>query len=70
MSIGNLLFFIAIILSFITISLEILELIFEARDKEKITDLILKILSVFFCLDACFLICSLVILYFELGGIK
>ena len=70
MSIGKLLFFIAIILCFVTMCLEMFVFVISYLNKEKTANLILKILFGFIGIDICFLISSLIILYFELGGIK
>ena len=47
MSLGNLLFFISVILLFISIFLTIFIFIFSCLEKEKITNILLKILFVF-----------------------
>ncbi len=70
MSIGNLLFFIFVILSFIMIFLEALIFIFAILNKVKIEKNIIKCLPTFAIIIACFLLSSLIMLYFELGGIK
>lgn len=70
MSLGNLLFFISVILLFISIFLTIFIFIFSCLEKEKITNILLKILFVFLGIGGIFMTISLIILYFELGGIK
>lgn len=66
MSLGNLLFFISIILLFIALFL----IIFIFLEKEKIKEMLLKILFVILSVGGIFMTISLIILYFELGGIK
>lgn len=70
MSLGNLLFFISIIL--LLISEIILGFVFGFAifDKERIMKKLLKCMILFFGIGVFVSIISLVVLFFELGGIK
>ena len=70
MSLGNLLFFISIIL--LLISEVILGFVFgfAVFDKERVVKKLLKYMFLFFGIGGFVCIISLVFLYFELGGIK
>ena len=70
MSIGNILFFIGIVL--LLISEVILGFVFGFAifDKERVMKKLLKYMFLFFGIGGFVSIISLVILFFELGGIK
>lgn len=68
MSLGNLLFFTSIILFLLALFLVIFIFIFECIGKEKITNKLLKMLFVLTSVAAVFMLTSIIILYFELGG--